>query len=304
VSPDAKGALNNLDAALQNDWLPSPTSSIMAHRLVMIPGELPTDSDLAEKIEIVAEEIPIALVYNGISHAVMLGSPQDLEDFAIGFTLSEQIVRTRAEIYDIEVKGHQQGIELHIHIAARAMAQLKEVRRHRTGKTGCGLCGTESLEQFDMSAPSVSAPQDLIVIDTAALHSAMADLYKHQILHVATGATHAAGWASLDGVLQIVREDVGRHNALDKLIGAMHRAAIPSGDGFAVISSRASFEMVQKSAYAGITLLAAVSAPTAMAIRMAFAAGITLAGFVRANQHTIYTHPQRLRRKPTDCFAQ
>ncbi len=245
---------------------------------------------VAEIIEVVAEEVPVALVYNGLSHAVMLASPGDLEDFACGFSLSERIVEAIGEIHGIETMIHARGIELRIDIAGAAMHRLKAACRMRTGKTGCGLCGIESLEQFDADISVVDAGGAL---GTDALHRAMAGLGARQTLHEATGATHAAGWADRAGAILLVREDVGRHNALDKLIGAMAQQRIGGNDGFAVLTSRASFEMVQKAAHAGICVLAAISAPTGMAVRLADAAGITLAGFVRGQQHVVYSHPER-----------
>ena len=256
--------------------------------------------------EVVAEEVPVALVYNGISHAVMLASPDNLEDFACGFSLSEAIVDAVAEIYDIDVVAHPGGIELRIDLASAAMQRLKTTRRMRTGKTGCGLCGIESLAQFDndvhsaiCSGAGAGEGADIVqatgVLTGAALHRAMAGLSQGQTLHAATGATHAAGWADWNGATLLTREDVGRHNALDKLIGALARQRIDTAGGIAVVTSRASFEMVQKAARAGISVLAAVSAPTAMAVRLADAAGLTLAGFVRAGRHVVYTHPHRCR---------
>lgn len=249
--------------------------------------------------ETVAEEVPVALVYNGISHAVMLASPQDLEDFALGFSLSERIVRAAGDIRGIEVEPGPHGIALALDIAPGAMARLKEHRRARTGKTGCGLCGMDSLAWFERETTLLdsrdggahAAPQPFA---PAVLHRAMRELGARQRLHRATGAMHAAGWAARDGALLLVREDVGRHNALDKLVGAMARAGIDPASGFAVVTSRASFEMVQKAARARIPLLAAVSAPTAMAVRLAERAGVTLAGFVRGGRHVVYSHPQRL----------
>ncbi len=257
--------------------------------------------------DVLAEEVPVALVYNGISHAVMLASPQDLDDFAVGFSLSERIVRHAADIRDIVVEAGEHGITLSMEIAPGAMARLKETRRARTGKTGCGLCGVDSLAWFEREAGLISGlnsgPMDARdggahgvagQFAPAALHRAMAAMAARQRLHHATGAVHAAGWADRDGLLRTVREDVGRHNALDKLIGALAREGVAAADGVVVVTSRASFEMVQKTARAGVAVLAAISAPTAMAVRLADAAGVTLAGFVRDGRHVVYSHPQRL----------
>jgi formate dehydrogenase accessory protein FdhD len=256
--------------------------------------------DLSEEgSELVADEVPVALVYNGITHAVMLASPLDLEDFALGFTLGERIVRHRRDVYDIEVGQTARGIAIDLRIASGAMARLKGARIARLGKTGCGLCGVDSLDYFEQEAclPDPRVPQTAVATQrfaAAALHRAMGELAARQHLHHATGAVHAAGWADHDGRLLCVREDVGRHNALDKLVGALARTDCAMEEGFAVVTSRASFEMVQKAARAGFGLLAAISAPTALAVRMAEGAGLTLAGFVRGGRHVVYSHPGRL----------
>lgn len=264
-----------------------------------VPASSWHDGLLDDGSELLAEEVPVALVYNGISHAVMLASPQDLEDFAVGFSLSEGIVRAAHDVRDMEVEAGPHGVALAIDIAPGAMARLKETRRARLGQTGCGLCGIDSLAWFEREMaqgdPQLQDPRDAgRPFAPHVLQRAMAAMAGQQRLHQATGAMHAAGWADRDGSLLLVREDVGRHNALDKLVGALARAGIDSGDGFALVTSRASFEMVQKAARAGIGLLAAISAPTAMAVRLADRAGLTLAGFVRGGRHVVYTHPRRL----------
>ncbi|MCC2970363.1 formate dehydrogenase accessory sulfurtransferase FdhD [Massilia sp. IC2-476] len=243
--------------------------------------------------ELVADELPVALVYNGISHAVMLATPRDLEDFAVGFSLAERIVRDARDIYDIDVEQAPHGVAIELRIASGAMMRLKETRRARLGRTGCGLCGIESLDWFDGEDLDARAVPDTR-FPPEALHRAMAALAARQELHHATGAVHAAGWADASGELLCVREDVGRHNALDKLVGALLRAKLDTAAGFAVVTSRASFEMVQKAARAGFPLLAAISAPTALAVQLAGRAGVTLAGFVRGGRHVIYSHAQRL----------
>ncbi|WP_312484575.1 formate dehydrogenase accessory sulfurtransferase FdhD [Massilia timonae] len=268
-----------------------------------VPAASWRDGVLDDGSELLAEEVPVALVYNGISHAVMLASPQDLEDFAVGFSLSERIVRAPRDVRAVEVEAGPHGIALAIDIAPGAMARLKATRRARLGKTGCGLCGIDSLAWFEREmAPH--DPRDGAIRQTTGpfapqvLQCAMAAMSGQQRLHQATGAMHAAGWADRDGRLLLVREDVGRHNALDKLVGALARADIDAGAGFALVTSRASFEMVQKATRAGIGLLAAISAPTAMAVRLADRAGLTLAGFVRGGRHVAYTHPWRLAPAP------
>lgn len=268
-----------------------------------VPAASWHDGVIDERSELLAEEMPVALVYNGISHAVMLASPQDLEDFAVGFSLSERIVRAPRDVRAVEVEAGPHGIALAIDIAPGAMARLKATRRARLGKTGCGLCGIDSLAWFEREmAPH--DPRDGAIHQTTGpfapqvLQCAMAAMSGQQRLHKATGAMHAAGWADRDGRLLLVREDVGRHNALDKLVGALARADIDAGAGFALVTSRASFEMVQKATRAGIGLLAAISAPTAMAVRLADRTGLTLAGFVRGGRHVAYTHPWRLAPAP------
>jgi formate dehydrogenase accessory protein FdhD len=243
-------------------------------------------------IETVVEEVPVALVYNGISHAVLLASPMDLEDFALGFSLAEAILARASDLYDIEMQHSSQGIALQLSIASGAMHALKLRRRTMAGRTGCGLCGAESLDQVARPVAPVPAGG---VVGASALHAAMAALKDSQVLHQATGAVHAAGWASWDGRLLLAREDVGRHNALDKLIGALAWRGHDTRDGFAVVTSRASYEMVQKAAAAGIRLLAAISAPTAMAVRLAEHSGVTLAGFVRQDKQVVYAHAGRVR---------
>ncbi|HXJ52718.1 MAG TPA: formate dehydrogenase accessory sulfurtransferase FdhD [Burkholderiales bacterium] len=233
-----------------------------------------------------AAEVPVALVYNGVSHAVMLATPRDIEDFALGFSLSEGILRDPGELYSIEVERLEAGIEAQLSIAAERMMELKARRRSLAGRTGCGLCGAESL------AHAARTPGRILpgggAASASAIHRAMDELAAEQVLHRETGATHAAGWADWEGRLLLAREDVGRHNALDKLIGAMAQRQLSSADGFAVITSRASSEMVQKAASFGIPLLAAMSAPTDLAVRLAADCGLTLIGFVRGSSHTVY----------------
>jgi FdhD protein len=238
----------------------------------------------------VAEEVPIALEYNGVSHVVMFATPADLEDFARGFTLSEGIVPGADRIYGVEVEPDARGIRVTLEIASEPFALLKERRRALTGRTGCGLCGTESLEHA--VRPLVPLESNFC-IDAMHLTEAMQQLRKRQTLMQATGAVHAAGWVDGSGELLLVREDVGRHNALDKLIGAISLAGLDFTQGAALITSRASFEMVQKAVTLGMPLLAAVSAPTALAVRMARSARLGLLGFVRDSHYACYSEPGR-----------
>jgi len=239
-----------------------------------------------------AEEIPVALEYNGLSHAVMLATPGDLEDFALGFSLTEGIVADRSEMYGCEVWQQQDGIRLAIEIASARFHGLKEKRRSLTGRTGCGICGTESLEHAVRQPPAVKSTASFTSIQ---LHAGFEQMEALQQLKRETGATHAVAWMDESGQVALIREDVGRHNALDKLIGALAAQKAPFSSGAVLVTSRASYEMVQKCASVGIGMLAAVSAPTALAVRIAGKAALTLIGFVRQKGHTIYTHPQRLR---------
>jgi FdhD protein len=241
--------------------------------------------------ETIAAEVPVALVYNGISHVVMLATPLDLEDFGLGFTLAEGIVRSANEVHEIEAVAVPEGVEVHMAISSERFAGLKERRRNLAGRTGCGLCGTESLRH---AIRDVARLDEGPRIDPAALHRAFAELPGRQRLHELTGAVHAAAWASVDGTVLASREDIGRHNALDKLIGAMAREGRGFDEGFAAITSRASSEMVQKATTVGMRLLAAISAPTELAIRLAESANLTLAGFARNGRHVVYARPERL----------
>ncbi len=272
------------------------------------------DGISVEATDKVAEEVPIALIYNGVSHAVMLATPQDLEDFALGFSLSEGILQSKSELYDIEIVTQSQGIELRLEVASEAFAMLKERRRNLTGRTGCGLCGAESLEQalrlpvLDHSKlekpmrekntalqgnTDETPSSSLRKISAVSIQAAFKAIQSKQALQQATGATHACAWVNAGGEIEFLREDVGRHNAMDKLIGALAKSARRE-NGFVLTSSRASVEMVQKVALAGYGLLAAISAPTGLAIRIAEAYNVTLVGFLREQQFVIYTHATRI----------
>ena len=239
----------------------------------------------------VAEEVPVALEYNGIAHAVMLASPLDLEDFALGFSLAEGILAQPAELYGVDVVASALGITLQLEVASAAFVRLKDRRRSLAGRTGCGLCGTENLAQVrrsPMRNAAVTGSGAGAQPSAAAVTRAFAQFEAHQALQRVTGAVHAAAWCSRDGELRLLREDVGRHNALDKLVGALTRTEIRVASGFFAVTSRASFEMVQKTAAAGGRLLAAVSAPTALAIETAEAAGVALVGFARRDGCVVY----------------
>jgi FdhD protein len=236
-----------------------------------------------------AEEVPVSLVFNGVSHAVMLATPGFLEDFALGFALTEGLLDCRAELYGIDVVEVELGIELRLEVSAACAWRLRERRRSLAGRTGCGLCGTEQLVQVRRKLPT--AP--LVRVPLRSMAKAQRELRAHQALQQLTGAAHAAAWCDFDGSVRLVREDVGRHNALDKLIGAMVGAGLEPANGFVCITSRASFEMVQKAAAAGIGVLAAVSAPTRLAVDTAVQLGVALAGFVRGDDAVAYAFAER-----------
>lgn len=239
--------------------------------------------------ETIAEEMPVTLAYNGVSHAVMMATPSDLEDFAIGFSLTEGIVERADAVTSIVVVRYSRGIELQIETSGDVVNERR--RRRLSGRSGCGICGMEDVEQVLRAIPHVASAAHF---SASAISRAMQELATRQPLNDATGAVHAAGWANAEGVVSLVREDVGRHNALDKLVGALTRASANAGTGFIVLTSRGSFELVQKAAVVGASLVATVSAPTGLAVRMAAAAGIALAGFARDGRVTVYTHPERV----------
>ena len=237
----------------------------------------------------IAQEVPVALVYNGLSHAVMMATPAYLEDFALGFSLTEGILAHPGELYGLDVVTGEEGISINMEIFTQRWVELKQQRRNLVGRTGCGLCGTESLAQAIRPITPVVAP----LLQDAAIQRALADLPRHQPLQANTGATHGAAWCSAQGEILLVREDVGRHNALDKLIGALRRQRENLDSGFVLVSSRASYEMVHKSCAVGMGALVAVSAPTSLAIAQAHLAGQLLVGFARPGRHVIYHSPDR-----------
>jgi FdhD protein len=237
-----------------------------------------------------AAEVPVALVYNGRPHVVMMCTPADLEDFAVGFTATELIADAR-DVSRIDIVKYGRGIELQIEVSADKVERLAERSRGITGRTGCGLCGVEVIEEAMRPVPLVRSP---LAITREALWRASEGLVSRQPLNADTNAIHAAGWAGAEGELRVVREDVGRHNALDKVLGALSRAGIDARDGFLIVTSRASYELVQKAAAANVPLLAAVSRPTALAVQLADDAGITLVGLLRGRSANVYTHQERI----------
>ncbi|WP_340619951.1 formate dehydrogenase accessory sulfurtransferase FdhD [Xenorhabdus siamensis] len=243
------------------------------------------------KLDWVAEEVPIALVYNGISHVVMMASPKDLEHFAIGFSLSEGLIISPQEIRGIDsIISCHGGIELHIELSSRRFAELKERRRSMAGRTGCGICGTEQLSEIFRPITPLPFTQNFSL---SYLDQALSQLSRLQDIGAITGCTHAAGWIDSEGNLLGGSEDIGRHVALDKLLGM--RSKTGWQQGAVLVSSRASYEMVQKSANCGVEIVFAVSAATSLAIEVAEKCNLTLAGFCKPGRATVYTHPQRLK---------
>lgn len=238
----------------------------------------------------VAEEVPLSLCFNGQPYVVMMASPTDLEDFVRGFCVTENIVRSPREIELIEVVELADGLRLDVQIPVIRAEALRP--RNLQGRTGCGICGAQEIESVLRMPGRVPAGKPVRV---SALRRVLENLPRHQPTNALTGAVHAAAWASADGLIDTVREDVGRHNALDKLIGRLLQEGRDLASGFCVVSSRASYEMVQKAAWVGMPMMIAVSAPTALAVRLAEDSGMTLVGFARENRHVIYSCPSRLR---------
>jgi formate dehydrogenase accessory protein FdhD len=242
--------------------------------------------------DLVAEERPVALVYHDVPHVVMLATPADLEDFATGFTLSEALVARADEIRGVEVRRGAESVDVHVTVAWERFTQLLHRRRNLTGRTGCGLCGAETAA--DAIRETVAVPAG-VAVTSAQLHEAIEQLGGLQPINARTGSVHGAAWVIPGQGIQLVREDVGRHNALDKAIGALVRGGADLSAGYMLMTSRASYELVQKCATVGIPFLAALSAPTAFAVRLAERSGITLVAFARRDRHVVYAHPQRLK---------
>ncbi len=238
-----------------------------------------------------AAEVPVALVYNGLSHVVMLATPSDVADLARGFSLTEGIIGGLADLLDLEIVETGEGIEARMALTARRFAGLKERRRFLAGRTGCGLCGIESLTAANRQLAHLAHPRR---VSASAIRTALAALPARQVLNAETGAVHAAGFADMDGRLLHVREDVGRHNALDKLIGALLDAQADRSAGFVLVTSRCSYELVEKTAIAGIGLLAAISAPTERALAAARATGLAVVALARSDSMVAFTGAERI----------
>jgi len=241
---------------------------------------------------VVPEEVPIAFSYGGSTHAVMMGTPADLEDFAVGFSLTEGIIASMGEIEGITVVEEGAGLDVQVTLAQDKEDALRMRRRHMAGPVGCGLCGIESIEQAIRPVPDLSAVD--LVLTAKNVAEAVAELNGAQPLHAQTHAVHGAGFFLPGRGLVAVREDVGRHNALDKLAGAVVRQSIQGSEGVVVVTSRISVEMVQKTAILGSAVLIAISAPTALAIRTAEAAGMTLIALTRGEDFEIFTRTDRI----------
>jgi FdhD protein len=239
----------------------------------------------------IAQEVPVALVYNGISHVVMMASPKDLTLFAIGFSLSEGIIDHPQEIYGMDVVQVCNGMEVQIELSSRRFMALKERRRALAGRTGCGVCGVEQLN--DIGKPITPLPFSQ-TFSLANLDMALNNLHAVQPVGNLSGCTHAAAWVLPSGEIAGGHEDVGRHVALDKLLGRRAGESAVWQQGAALVSSRASYEMVQKAAMCGVEILFAVSAATTLAVEVAERCNLTLVGFCKPGKATIYTHPQRL----------
>lgn len=291
VNPEAQLGMHRLGYAAETLGVPATRFGVAGDSATPTPAA--TGSQVsATLVETIVEEVPVGLIYNGVPHVVMMATPRDLKDFAVGFSVTEGVVTRADEIRAVEVVRYSKGIELQCAVAPEVSEVVAARARRMSGRTGCGICGAES---FDAVIKEVRHVAAALTIAPAAISRAMRELGAGQVLNAATGAVHAAGWATRDGAVTTVREDVGRHNALDKLIGALLSAGVDPASGFVVVTSRASFEMVQKVTMFGAPLLAAISGPTGLAVRLAEESGLTLVGFVREGRMTAYAHAERLR---------
>jgi FdhD protein len=239
----------------------------------------------------IATEVPVALVYNGISYVVMMATPSDLEDFGLGFSLSEGIIGSPSEMEGLNILKTPKGLMIAMDIPAARHAKIAERRRHLAGRTGCGLCGIESLEE---AIPDIAPLSATAKISHTAIYRVYDDLYSLQPEKQATGAVHCAAFVDYGGNIRLVKEDVGRHNALDKIIGAATRAKIDPVSGFVFITSRCSYEMVQKTVAFGCSVLVAISAPTTLAVQMAQKANLALVALARQKNFIAFTYPERV----------
>lgn len=294
LTPAGAEVAASLDVA-DEDMLPAPLVRVPVLRESRIEAGETTS---VEDTDWIAAEVPVALVFNGISHAVMMATPQDLEDFALGFALSEGILDEAADCRGIELRTvslptaakddpEAPAIELHLDISSRAFARLKDRKRSLAGRTGCGVCGIDSLSALDL-LPAASSAGPLAGIDVRSVLAAFDALSQRQPLNARAGSLHAAGWALPDGTLVEVLEDVGRHNALDKLLGRLVRLGLLDAPGLVVMSSRGSYELVRKCTRLGVAAMASISAPTALAVRIATEGNLALWGLARRDKAVRY----------------
>jgi FdhD protein len=296
---DSRSSLSNHEESGQpvtNDF-----AGVEGRFMVNGEGEWPSYREIAvdcwqgneheSRLDYVAEEVPVAILYNGAPHVVMMATPRDLEDFAYGFSLTEEVVASPSQLLSVREYRRVEGIEVRVRISEECIAGLGGKERNLTGRTGCGLCGAATLRQAVRHPPPVGGELRVAARD---LQEAMQTMRTYQTINRLTGAVHAAAWVVPGKGVVNVREDVGRHNALDKLIGVLARTRSDCSGGFVLVTSRASYELVQKVAIAGIGMLAAISAPTGLAIRLAKETGVTLVGFARGDRHVIYSNPQRI----------
>lgn len=294
----APDAADDADAA--------PSLAPLARHTVRVFGEAGLPPEGAERDDILATEIPVALVFNGISHAVMMATPEALDDFALGFALSEGILDRAEDCRGISVHAADgsaaqlppgvPGVEVHLDISTRCFERLRHRRRSMAGRTGCGVCGVESFAALDLAPERLPARDWIERVDLALVLQAFSQLGARQLHNAQAGALHAAAWAGLDGQLAAVCEDVGRHNALDKLIGHLAGAGRLGEPVFVLMSSRGSHELVRKCARVGLGALATISAPTATGVQVAELAGLRLWGLCRAPRGVLYAPgalPQR-----------
>ena len=290
------------DAADAADGADLEALAVLEWHQVTVTGEASGSVAGAKRLDTLAAEVPVALVFNGVSHAVMMATPQNLNAFALGFALSEGIVDSASEVRGMDVvyvaaekAGLPAGIdavEVRLEVSSRSFERLKHQRRQMSGRTGCGVCGVESLMALDLHIEPLLSQPWITRVDRDVVLRAINALPNWQRLHAACGAMHAAGWVSLQhstGEITHVMEDIGRHNALDKLLGTLAQAGRLNDPGFVIMSSRASHELVRKCARVGIKALATVSAPTAMGVRIADAAGLRLWGLCRPPKAILYT---------------
>lgn len=276
------------------DWLTQPDAlfrlgtadPLIPHHVVRWQGGV-----ASEREDLIAEEAPVSIVYNEIPHVVMMATPTNLVDFTLGFSMTEGLIRTPDDIRGVACLPHERGLEMQVTVSPECMEEITGRTRRLSGRTGCGVCGSESVDAVLRPVPAVPKGHSL---SGSVIHRALDHMVEQQELNRSAGAVHAAGWSDRNGEILLVREDVGRHNALDKLIGAVLTRRIDPNAGFVVVTSRASFEMVHKTAMLGANLLVTVSGATALAVRMAHQANLTLCGFTRKDSHVVYTHPWRI----------